>query len=164
MSDLAAHCLLTLLPSGLHEITHEVSGAIGYATYERSATKRKPLAQRICNLHVLMWASYAVLAATPLILRLHAYLGCLRWADACAPLFPFPGIFLKLFDHFWKVLVPVLYMISPPTMPERARLLETDERGVRQPRRMFLQQREPESPLAWFWADMVEICLIFCCL
>ena len=37
---------------------------------------------------------------------------------------------VKLLEYSWRLAVPVRYMLFPPTVAERAELVEPDENGV----------------------------------
>ena len=54
--------------------------------------------------------------------------------DTGVALFPFPGALLRALECVSRMSVPVRYMISPPTVPERGGLVREDERRVKRPR------------------------------
>ena len=136
-----------------------VCGAITSAANERSRRHRKRLPYRLFSLDMLMYTSYAIYASIPIVLRLVAYT---QYIDAPRSLFLFPGAMIKLLGCIWKVLVPVRYMIWPPTVPERDELVEEDEMGVKKPRKDW-EKDAVGNGIWWTSLSACELCVIWLC-
>lgn len=101
-----------------------------------------------------------MIAAMVVCLRLYSYFSSeFQTRNGRLALFPLPGAFVKLIDVMWKATVPVHYMITPPTVPEREELVELDEWGIRRPDRVVLEETRIEAP-GLLWKELCEICLI----
>ena len=83
--------------------------------------------------------------------------------------FPFPGAMLKLLGCIWKVSVPLRYMASPPTVPERDELMEADGRGGRRPKKRGEQEEGgggdvTNATVSWpSWLNLGEVLIIWWC-
>jgi hypothetical protein len=160
LPDTATRCILSLLPTTFTTPTFESSGSISSPANERSRLHRAPLPNRLLTPTLLMHLAYLVSASIPLALRFLAL--------ASAASFPFPGALLKLLDALSKAAVPLLYMLDPPTVPEREELMELDEvAGVRRPKK----RKEKDSGrvdagsadvVGWPWMEVVELALVCC--
>ena len=125
-SDMTYRCILSLLPPSINIPTFVVCGTI--PANERSRAHRKPFLVRLASYDMLMFIAYIVYASLPFLALFYSG----RGGGAGMP---FPGAWVKLMSCVLKTTVPVRYMLWPPTVPERAKLMEEDERGVRVPRR-----------------------------
>lgn len=127
---------------------------------ERSATRRTPLPYRLFSPDLAMYALYIIYASAPLILRIIAYIHLPRGGR----FFPFPGAIIKLLDCIFKMSVPLRYMLSPPTVPDREELIEVDAKGLRRPKRKGGIQKLDGGLADWFsWMDLCELCVIWWC-
>ena len=135
-----------------------VCGAITSPANERSR-HRKRLPYRVLSPDMLLYTTYAIYASMPIVLRLVAYT---QSNDAPRPLFPFPGPVIKLLASIWKVLVPVRYMIWPPTVPDRNELVEEDEMGVKRPRKDW-EKDVVGNGIWWTSLTACELCVIWLC-
>ena len=106
-----------------------------------------------------MYTIYAIYASIPIVLRLMAYT---QNNDAARSLFPFPGAMIKLLASIWKVLVPVRYMIWPPTVPNWDELVEDDEMGVKRPRKDW-EKDVGGNGIWWTSLSACELCVIWLC-
>ena len=136
-----------------------VCGAITSAVNERSRRHRKRLPYRVFSPDMLMYTIYAIYASIPIVLRLVAYT---QYNDAARSLFPFPGAMIKLLTCIWKVLVPVRYMIWPPTVPDRNELVEDDGMGVKRPRNDW-EKDVVGNGIWWTSLSACELCVIWLC-
>ena len=94
--------------------------------------------------------SYILYASIPLVLVM-----CLSNATS----FPLPGPVLKLVSSILKMAVPVRYMLFPPTMPERHKMLYEDEKGVRRIKKEW--KDSGEDPGDWgLWALVCAVELV----
>ena len=119
-------CLVSLLPSTVNIPTFVVCGTI--PANERSRIHRKPLLARVWNYDMLMYISYIIYASVPILAS---------WYCGGGASVPFPGPWVKLVSCLLKTMVPVRYLLCPPEMPEREKLMEQDKRGVNVPRRQW---------------------------
>ncbi|KAL9103484.1 MAG: hypothetical protein Q9163_001480 [Psora crenata] len=144
---MAYRCLISFLPSGFSTPTFAVCGSI--PADERSLIHRKPLPSRLYSYDMLMYTLYITHASIPLILHFHASTSV---SHPSAALSPFPGAMVKLASSILKVTVPLRYMLWPPTVPQRDKLLEEDGRGVRRPK----TERKTGGWLAWVLIAVLE--------
>lgn len=155
-TDTATRCILSLLPTTFTTPTFESSGSISSPANERSRLHRAPLPHRLLTPTLLMYLAYLISASIPLALRF--------LASASAASFPFPGALLKLLDALAKAAVPLLYMLDPPTVPEREELMELDEVvGVRRPKKEKNSGRVDAGSadvVGWPWMELVELALV----
>ena len=106
-----------------------------------------------------MYTIYAVYASIPILVRLIAY----NHQDGAAQsFFLFPGAMIKLLGCIWKVLVPVRYMMWPPTVPDRNELVEEDEMGVKRPRKGW-EKEVVGNGIWWTSLSVCEIGVIWLC-
>ena len=136
-----------------------VCGAITSSANERSYRHRKRLPYRLLSPDMLMYTIYAIYASMPIFLRLIAYS---HYKGAAQSFFPFPGAMIKLLGCIWKVLIPVRYMMWPPTVPERNEMVEEDEMGVKRPRKGW-EKDAVGSGIWWTSLSVCEICVIWLC-
>lgn len=141
-------CIVSLLPTSRDTLTFESSGSIISSVNERSRLHRIPLPWRLFTPDVALYFVYILYASIPLLLRIHA-----------TPKFPFLGALFKLLEAACKTAVPLLYMLLPPTAPDRDDLLYVDEQGVRRPKK---DRKSHEGGGWWFtWTDMCECLVLF---
>ncbi|KAL9125939.1 MAG: hypothetical protein Q9217_004934 [Psora testacea] len=154
---LAYRCIISLLPSSFDTPTFIVCGAI--PANERSRTRRKPLLYRICSYDMLMYILYIIYASTPLFL---CFCTSADEGHTIMAFFPFPGAIVKLASSILKTTLPVRYTLWPPTLPERRRLVEEDEKGVRRPKKEWKEGQAGEW-LGWALVTMCELVVFFWC-
>ena len=122
--DMTYRCLASLLPSAINIPTFVVCGTI--PANERSRIHRKPLLARVLTFDMLMYVFYIIYASVPLLAT--------WYYGKRASIIPFPGPWVKLVSCLLKTTVPVRYLLWPPEMPEREKLMVEDERGVNVPK------------------------------
>lgn len=138
-------CIISLFPASADTLIFESSGSIVSAVNERSRLHRVPLPWRLFTPDLALYFIYILYASIPLLLRLHA-----------TPKFPFLGALFKLLEAACKTCVPLLYMLFPPTVPDRDDLLYVDKQGVRRPK------KNRESGGWWLtWTDACECLVLF---
>lgn len=138
-------CIVSLFPTSADTFIFESSGSIVSAVNERSRLHRVPLPWRLFTPDLALYFIYILFASIPLLLRLHA-----------TPKFPFLGALFKLLEAACKTCVPLLYMLFPPTVPDRDDLLYVDKQGVRRPK------KNRESGGWWLtWTDACECLVLF---
>lgn len=157
---MAYRCLTSVLPASMRTSSFAVCGAIMSPASERSYRRRKPLPYRLLSPDMFAYMFYAIFASTSILVRLTAYL---HNEGATQPLVLLPGPMLKLLGCIWKVLVPVRYMIWPPTVPERGELVEEDEMGVKRPRKNW-ESDAAGNGIWWTSLTVCEICVIWLCI
>ena len=64
---------------------------------------------------------------------------------------------VKLLENSWRLAVPVRYMLFPPTVAERAELVERDERGINR------AKKRPENVAInqISWMEVGEMLIIY---
>ncbi|KAL8701868.1 MAG: hypothetical protein Q9224_000304 [Gallowayella concinna] len=159
-TDMAFRNLISFLPPSLRTSTFTVCGATTSPTNERSGTYRSPLSFRLLCLPIPLCILYAIYAIIALLLRLQTYTSFTQ-SDAMSSL-PLTGAMVKLVGCVFKVLVPVRYMLWPPTVPERDELVEEDEWGVRRPRWGWEERKSGNG--IWWWCCLgCEVGVIWTC-
>lgn len=140
-------CIISLFPTAPDTLTFESSGSIISSVNERSRLHRTPLPWRLFTPDIALYFIYLLYASIPLLLRLHA-----------TPKFPFLGALFKLLEAACRTCVPLLYMLFPPTAPDRDDLLYVDKEGVRRPKK----DRKNYERESWFtWTDACECLVLF---
>lgn len=158
-ADMASRLILSFLPAKFNTLTFVASGTITSAANERSQLRRKPLLSRLLSVDMILYALYIVYASIPLLLRLDRYRKC---GDPSAILSPFPGTWIKLIDCIFKMVVPLRYMIWPPTVPDWNDLVVEDEEGVKRPNREWEREGVGNATF-WFWMNACEWVVIYLC-
>ncbi|KAI4193239.1 MAG: hypothetical protein LQ350_008405 [Teloschistes chrysophthalmus] len=156
---LAYRVLISLLPASLSTTSFFVSGTTSPPENERSHLSRAPRSKRLLTLPILCYILYALFLTTAITLRLRSP------APDTVSLLPLAGAVVKLVNCGFKALVPVRYMLFPPTVPERAELLkEKDESGVRRPQWGWGEQQGVQGNGIW-WAccALCEVVVIWWC-
>lgn len=95
----------------------------------------------------------------------HYWGGTSRRGDGYGAVWLFPGPVLKLVGAVLKMLVPVRYMLFPPTMPPRESMLAADELGVQRVKEMWKENGEKRGEWAvWGLVAGIELacCLVVC--
>ncbi|KAL9124747.1 MAG: hypothetical protein Q9217_005957 [Psora testacea] len=133
--DMAYRVLVNTLPLVTQASSFDVTGAIISPMHERSLSRRKPLPYRLLTFDMLMYVTYAIYAALPIIYYLSTKRATSGGMVQTHAVFLLPGPMIKLLGCVWRVLVPVRYMLWPPTVPEAGQLVEEDEKGIKRPRR-----------------------------
>lgn len=140
-------CIISLFPNAPDTLKFESSGSIISSVNERSRLHRTPLPWRLFTPDIALYFIYLLYASIPLLLRLHA-----------TPKFPFLGALFKLLETACRTCVPLLYMLFPPTAPDRDDLLYVDKEGVRRPKK----DRQNYEREMWFtWTDVCECLVLF---
>lgn len=156
---MAYRCIISLLPPSMRTSSFEVCGAITSPANERSRFRRKPLSYRLRSPDMFIYTLYAIYASIPIFVQLLTYD---RLKHAALPRSLFLGPMIKLVGCIWKVLVPVRYMIWPPTVPERSELVEEDETGLNRPRKDW--EKDPVGNGFWWTSlNVCELCMIWLC-
>ena len=141
-------CIISLFPTAPDTLTFESSGSIISSVNERSRLHRTPLPWRLLTPDIALYFFYFLYASIPLLLRLHA-----------TPTFPFLGALFKLLEAACRTCVPLLYMLFPPTAPDRDDLLYVDKQGVRRPKK---DNKSYEGEGWWLtWTDACECLVLF---
>ena len=79
-----------------------------------------------------------------------------HWSGVSA-MVPVPvGAMYRFFEVVCSSSVPMLYMLQPPTVPEREDLLSTDGRGIRRPKQKNWRERDVVVP----WREVSELAII----
>ena len=154
-------CILSFLPARLSPATFVVCGTVASAANERSRQNRRPLPWRILSSDMVMYAGYIVCASIPLVSRFYTYTTSMA-LPATMILFPFPGVLVKMLKSISNVTVPLRYMLWPPTVPERASLVEEDETGVWRPRNDW-DKSVIGNEGWWIGTFLCEWLVIWCC-
>lgn len=119
---------------------------------ERSRLQRVPLPNRLFNLDFMMPAVYLVV----LLILLYSSSNIVG-VPLCT------GAILRLFSYLWKIAAPVVYIIAPPTVPERRKLVAPDGEGNNRPTEQAMTSATRDATL-WSWGDLLEVCAVFWCL
>lgn len=122
------------------------------ASNERSRRHREPLTTRLLSANMLLYIAYIAYAVVPLYFYL-------RNVAVNQRVFPSPGPWVKLASCISKVFVPVIYMIRPPEMPERAALMEDNEKGVHMPRKEC-KKSEGREWASWAVVTVLELAVL----
>ena len=118
----------------------EPSGTVRTPMKERSLQERRPFLKRFLSSGTSVHLFYVVGAAIPLGFRIREYFQ----SGLTGKFFPFSGAILKLAESILMVSTPLWYMAFPPTVAERAELLETDESRVTRPK-----PRDEKADYTW---------------
>jgi hypothetical protein len=81
------------------------------------------------NYAIIMYAAYSTFAASALAWIINNVAQRHTGADPTTS-YMYTAAAVKLIDIIWGTVVPVRYMIHPPTVPKREQLLEKDKAGV----------------------------------
>ena len=73
------------------------------------------------------------------------------------------GALVKCVDCIFKVLVPVRYMISPPTDPGRETWMEEDEQGVRRVKKDEIRKEGRGNGVWWLLKGGCEVGVMWIC-
>ena len=161
LKDMVARCIASFLPKQYNPATFAVCGTITSAANERSRLRRQALPWRVMSPDMLMFALYILYASLPLLAWFQPN-NTLGTSGTDLRLFPFPGLWVKLLRSISNVSVPLRYMIWPPTVPERADLLEEDEDGVKRPRKAW-DRSGGGNEAWWIGTVIVEVWIILWC-
>ena len=151
--DSAYRCILSMLPNTT--VSFQSSGSIMSPVNERSR-HRKPLPYRFLSLDLTMYFIYIIYTSGPLLCRPFGYTSPSE--PSSGSLFPFPSALVKLLECIGGALVPLHYMLFPPTVPERRELVEEDEQGVMRPKK-----RQVMVSNQVVWTDVCERLIIYLC-
>lgn len=142
-----AFCTLKSLFSDPGDTSFKVSGTFVSPTEERYASRRKPLLKRMLNLTMGCYAAYFVVTAALLAVLFtsvayqHSIVGGKR-------VHMHTGAALRLIDLALASIVPVRYMIFPPSLPDRQALLEKDAHGVSRSQKKAWTRRDGGSKIS----------------
>ena len=156
---MAYRSILSILPAAMRSSSFEASGTITSSIYERSRHRRKPLPYRLLSPDMFLYTLYATYASMPIVVCFIMYA---NREGTAQPSILFPGAMVKLLGCVWKVLVPVRYMIWPPTVPERADLVREDDKGVKRPKKGW-DKNVVDNGIWWTSLRVCEICIIWLC-
>ena len=171
--DMAYRCLLSFLPSHLNPPSFFVCGSI--PSSERSLHSRPPFLSRLLNINTLLWITLAIYLSFPQTQPLLFNRNPSPSPSLSPDLHPgtqaesvvwlLPGPLLKLVSVVLKMLVPVKYMLFPPAMPARERMLAADERGVKRVKKEWKESGEKSGEWGiWVLVATVEmICYLTIC-
>ena len=98
-----------------------------------------------------MYLAYVLYAMYPISMRLRAY-----YMGHQPSLFPFTGPIMLLVQTTLMSCLPLVYMLFPPTVPERDDLMEVDSDGLSRPKER--QEAEPSNTV--HLAEIVEVLVI----
>ena len=118
---------------GVNILYNPTGAIVAEGMNERSCLRRKSFPSRILNSGLAIHILYLIFASATLILMMRDY-SDLQGQGELRGFFPFPGAFLTFIDCLRSISAPLWYMAFPPTVPERADLLEMDENGVNRPK------------------------------
>lgn len=155
-----------MLPN--HKIHFSVTGTFVSPANERSAKDRKPLLTRMRDPLMVGHLLYLIVAGLALItclfINVYSTSPKVKVLDAnhyetVLNQYVFTGAILRLLDIFTSALIPVSYMIWPPTVPERRNLLQKDNDGVYRAKNKDFVIREAGIT----WKDALEVLVILTC-
>ena len=141
-----AFCTLKSLFSDPGDTSFKVSGTFVSPADERYAARRKPMLTRMLNTTMLCYTGYSLVTAAILaslfasVAYRHAIIGAER-------VYMHTGAALKLLDLVLSSIVPVRYMMFPPSLPDRHTLLEADAHGVNRSRKKGWTRRDGGSKI-----------------
>lgn len=135
----------------------EPSGSIITKANERSALRRQPLPGRMLSADMIIHVLYVLFAAMPILLRTIRFFS----SNRSIPFFPLTGALLKLIQCIYHASVPVYYMLYPPTVPEREKLLVKGPDGVNRPKMKVGQGLPPDN--GFKWNDILDLLVIYFC-
>lgn len=149
-------CLFRSLLSA--SITFEATGSLTKGANERSATKRQGWLARVSAPNIIMHTIFACLLST--IAFQAVYLGLSQKLQAKDNFSSslFTGAVLRAIEMVTSAGVPVLYMLFPPTVPERQELLKTDHDGINRPRAKGMRKRPWTLPVETVLQALVILC------
>lgn len=139
-----AFCVLKSLFSDPGNTSFKVSGTFASPTEERYPNRRKPLLDRMSSpimigyAAVFLLASWTMLSFATSVAHQHLVVDGARG-------YMHTGAALRMLDVIFGVLVPLRYMISPPSLPNRRELLVEDEHGVLRSRKKAWTKRDGAS-------------------
>lgn len=139
-----AFCVLRSLFSDPGETSFKVSGTFVSPTDERYPARRKPLLDRMLNLTMICYAAFFVLTITVLF-SFATFVAHQHLVLNVARSYMHTGAALRLLDIVLAALVPLRYMVFPPSLPDRRELLVKDEHGVYRSRKKHWTKRDGGS-------------------
>ena len=166
---MAYRSLLSFLPSHLNPPSFFVCGSI--PSSERSLHSRPSFISRLLNINTLLWITLTIYLSFPLTQSLLSTRNSNPSPNhnpstqAEIAVWFLPGPLLKLVSVVLKMLVPFRYMLFPPTMPARERMLAVDERGVKRVKKEWKESGEKKGEWdIWVLVAAIEvICYLIIC-
>jgi hypothetical protein len=126
------------------DTSFKVSGTFVSPTDERYPARRKPLSKRLLNFTMICYMAYSLVVA--------ALMGSLFKSVASQHLVVeakrrhmHTGATLMLIELVLAAIVPVRYMVFPPSLPDRQALLEKDADNVNRSRKKGWMKRDGGS-------------------
>ncbi|KAH9908884.1 nucleotide-diphospho-sugar transferase [Xylariomycetidae sp. FL2044] len=152
------YCIMKSYVSDVEKTRFKVSGTVSSRADERSAMRRQPLFRRMANPLIVMHLLYAL----ALFISFCAWVITLARLSAqgprkSIPIYMHTNLMLCMLELVTAAIVPVRYMMFPPTVPERHGLLERDQMGSWRARKKGWTKRD--SALFGRKA-MMEACII----
>jgi hypothetical protein len=139
-----AFCTLKSLFSDPGETSFKVSGTFVSPTDERYSARRKPLLHRMLNVTMISYAAFFLLATATLI-SFTTFVAHQHLVADTARSYMHTGAALRLLDVILAALVPLRYMVFPPSLPDRRELLVKDAHGVYRSRKKHWTKRDGGS-------------------
>jgi hypothetical protein len=139
-----AFCTLKSLFSDPGGTSFKVSGTFASPTEERYPARRKPLLDRMLNPIVICYAIVFLLASL-MLGSFATFIVYRHLVDNAARTYMHTGAALRLLDIVLATLVPLRYMVFPPSLPDRRELLVKGTDGVYRSRRKHWNKRDGGS-------------------
>jgi hypothetical protein len=115
------------------DMTFEPTGTILSRANERSSRDRQPLLTRLLAPVILAYIIY-ILVATLSLLSFFAKVILYRQHNSALVFSSYTAAVIIQVQIIMQMILPVQYMIWPPTSPERRDLMLEDDSGVRRPK------------------------------
>lgn len=141
-----AFCTLKSVFSDPGDTSFKVSGTFVSPADERYAARRKPFLKRMLNTTMLGYTMYS-LATAALLASLFTSVACQHLIVGAERVHMHTGAALRLLDLVLASVVPVRYMMFPPSLPDRQALLEKDAHGVNRSRKKGWARRDGGSKI-----------------
>ena len=155
-TDIAYRTLLSSIP-GSDAFHFQSTGSLNSRINERSTKRRKSLPWRLLSLDMILRISYIFLM-TPIVLTRMVQQAQGDYTSHF--LQPLIGPLLRLVQCISSVSIPVLYMLFPPTLPERDQLIEKDRQGINRPRKSAVRGLKVDNNI---WDTVFELGIILTC-
>lgn len=123
------------------DTSFKVSGTFVSPTDERYPARRKPLSKRLPNFTMICYMAYSLVVAT-LLGSLFKSVASRHLAVVAKRQQVHTGAALMLIELVFAAIVPVRYMVFPPSLPDREALLERDADNVNRSRKKGWTKRD----------------------
>jgi hypothetical protein len=123
------------------DTSFKVSGNFVSPTDERYPARRKPLSKRLLNFTMICYMAYSLVVAI-LLGSLFKSVASRRLAVEAKTQQMHTGATLMLVELALAAIVPVRYMMFPPSLPDREALLEKDADNVNRSRKKGWTKRD----------------------